>query len=301
MGQPSTDAPPFGLLNIHKPPGPTSHDIVDMVRRGVHIRRVGHAGTLDPLAEGVLVLALGKATRLLEYLAVSTKHYRAVVKLGVVTDTYDRQGNIVDEHPLPDNITFDVVRDTLQERFVGTIQQVPPIYSAVKVGGKTAHSLARAGQSVTLAARSVEIHTIDILEASWPYLELDIHCGPGTYIRSLAHDLGQTLGCGAILTELIRQASGDFQLENAVTLNVLQNTFDDGSWHLHMLPADLALRDTPQIRLDEDGYRRLGNGLPLAAEHAIGLARAYSPDGRFVAVLIADAQGRAWRPKKVFV
>ncbi|UCC65323.1 MAG: tRNA pseudouridine(55) synthase TruB [Anaerolineae bacterium] len=302
MAPANPDLPLFGLLNIHKPSGPTSHDVVNAVRRGTGERRVGHSGTLDPLAEGVLVLALGKATRLLEYLAGSDKRYRAEVRLGITTDTYDIQGEVVAEHPAPGDLRPDTVRDVLQSQFSGDILQRPPVYSALKVGGKAAYARARAGEEVALQSRPVTIHAVDLLRLDSPDLTLDVHCGPGTYVRSLAHDLGQALGPGATLTGLTRLASGDFRLEEAVSLDALQAAFEGGTWPQHLLPADLALARTPQVRLDEIGYEHLRNGRPIPAQAVnAGLARAYAPDGRFVAVLVGDTEGGAWRPKKVFV
>ena len=300
MPQAALDGPPFGLLNLNKPSGITSHDVVNIVRRGSGERRVGHAGTLDPLASGVLLLALGKATRLLEYLTASTKRYRATIKLGTTTDTYDVEGRVLQQRPLPDGLTLDDVREILQRDFSGTIQQMPPIYSALKVDGKPAYQRARAGEQVTLQARPVTLYSVEVVSAEWPYLTLDVHCGPGTYIRSLAHDLGQTLGCGATLSALTRLASGDFHIDAALSTDALQTAFDDGSWRQHLLPADLALDGTPQVHLDEDGFKRLRNGMTLPAENVSGLARAYAPDGRFVAVLVGDPQRNHWQPKKVF-
>jgi tRNA pseudouridine55 synthase len=304
MAPANPDLPPFGLLNINKPSGPTSHDVVSAVRRGTGERRVGHAGTLDPLAEGVLVLALGKATRLLEYLAGSDKRYRAEVRLGITTDTYDIQGEVVAERPVPGpgDLTPDTVCDVLQSQFSGGILQRPPVYSALKVGGKAAYARARAGEEVELQPRPITIHAVDLLKLDSPDLTLDVHCGPGTYVRSLAHDLGQALGPGATLTGLTRVASGTFRLEDAVPLDALQAAFEDGTWSQHLLSADLALAGTPQVRLDEVGYEHLRNGRAIPAQDiSMGLARAYAPDGRFVAVLLGDPSGGAWRPKKVFV
>lgn len=302
MAPANPDLPLFGLLNVNKPSGPTSHDVVNAVRRGTGERRIGHAGTLDPLAEGVLVLALGKATRLLEYLAGSDKRYHARIRLGLTTDTYDIQGEVVAEQPAPGDLTPDTVREMLQRQFSGDILQRPPIYSALKVGGKAAYARARAGEDVTLQPRPVTIHNVDLLTLDLPDLTLDVHCGPGTYIRSLAHDLGQALGPGATLTGLTRLASGDFRQEGAVPLGALQVAFEDGTWSQHLLPADLALDGTPQVELDESGYEHLRNGRPIPADDvSVGLARAYDPGGRFVAVLVGDPESGAWRPKKVLV
>lgn len=292
----------FGLLNVAKPSGPTSHDVVNAVRRGTGERRVGHAGTLDPLADGVLVLALGRATRLLEYLSASQKAYRATVTLGVTTDTYDAEGEVVAKQPLPPDLSPDAL-DAALDSFRGTIQQVPPVYSAVKVGGKAAYARARAGEELELEPRTVEISELEVLAFEPPTVKLRVVCSAGTYIRSLAHDLGTALGTGAMLSALTRTASGQFHLDDAVRWPDLEAAFDDGSWQALLLPADRALDDTPQVHLDAQGLEDVAHGRALdSGEAAPGaLARAYAPDGRFVAVLEGDAQNGLWRPKKVFV
>ncbi|GAB4470060.1 MAG: tRNA pseudouridine(55) synthase TruB [Anaerolineae bacterium] len=290
----------FGLLSIDKPAGPTSHDIVAAVRRGVGERRIGHAGTLDPLATGVLVLALGPATRLLEYLAASTKSYRATIRLGVTTPTYDLESQPTAEQPLPAGLTREVLEDVL-ERFRGEIEQIPPPYSAVKIGGQAAHRLARAGERVELAPRRVTIFALTIEDFSPPLVTLSLTCSAGTYVRSLAHDLGQMLGCGAALSALTRTASGRFRLEDAAPWADLRVGFADGSWRRWLLPPDLALDGTPQITLSDEDFRLVMNGMPiLAAAVSEGLARAYGPDGQLAAVLAGDPTQGRWLPRKVF-
>lgn len=291
----------FGLLNVSKPSGPTSHDIVAAVRRGTGERRVGHAGTLDPLASGVLILALGRATRLLEYLTASRKEYVAGVRLGITTDTYDAEGEVVEARPVPPGLTSGQIEAELED-FHGVIQQVPPVYSAVKVGGKAAYARARAGEELDLPAREVEIYALELVDFQPPDLTLRVECSPGTYIRSLAHDLGQALGTGAMLASLTRTASGSFRDADAVPWPVLEAAFADDSWREFLLPADLALEGTPQIELDAESLRLVSNGMALGGKPVFpGLARAYAPDGRFVAVLEGDLQANAWQPRKVFV
>lgn len=290
----------FGLLNIDKPSGPTSHDIVQGVRRGVGERRVGHAGTLDPLAGGVLVLALGPATRLIEYLIGSQKSYRALIKLGVSTDTYDSEGSIIEEHAVPPDLTEIQVRAALAA-FKGEVEQTPPVYSSIKIGGKSAHARVRAGETVELKPRRIRIDSIDLLAFTPPTLELMVTCSAGTYIRSLAHDLGKALGCGAMLAGLTRTESGHFHLQDAVSWDALQAAFEDGSWRDHLLPADWALEGTPQIRLNPEDTEKIRNGMPIQGTPLDkGLGRAYTPDGQFIAVLNADPENGQWRPKKVF-
>lgn len=290
----------FGLLNIHKPSGPTSHDIVAGVRRGSGERRVGHGGTLDPLAEGVLVLALGRATRLLEYMTGSQKAYDATVKLGVTTDSYDAEGEVVGERPVPAGLSAGDVERAL-DAFRGTIQQTPPVYSAVKVGGKTAYSRVRAGEEVELKPREVTISSLTLRAFDPPTVGLSVTCSAGTYIRSLAHDLGQALGTGAMLSGLVRTGSGPFRLADAVGWAELQEAFAAGTWRDYLLPADVALSGTPQITLNAEQLEYVRNGRPLTGEVVDGFGRAYAPDGQFVAVLEGDTSRNVWRPKKVFL
>lgn len=290
----------WGLLVVDKPVGPTSHDIVDAVRRGTGQRRVGHAGTLDPLASGVLVLALGQATRLLEYLSASDKEYVAALTLGVTTDTYDATGATVSERPLPIGLTPARIEQELA-RMRGTISQRPPAYSAVKIGGRPAHRRARAGEDVALAPRVVAIHELALLELAPPALVLRVRCSAGTYVRSLAHDLGEALGCGAVLSALRRTASGRFSIEHAVPWEALTAAFMDGTWQRWLLPSDLALEGMPRVPLGEEGLRRVRSGQPIPDADAVeGLARGYAPDGQFTAVLKGYPEAGVWRPVKVF-
>lgn len=291
----------FGLLNVHKPVGPTSHDIVAAVRRGTGERRAGHAGTLDPLASGVLVLALGKATRLMEYMSGAHKAYRAQVTLGLETDTYDTEGEVLAERPLPANLTRAQVEAAL-EAFRGTIMQRPPAYSAVKVGGKSAHRLARAGKTVELAARPVQITRLALAEFTPPVITLEVECSAGTYIRSLAHDLGAALGVGGTLSALVRTASGSFRLDDAVGWEALTASFAAGDWAQYLLPAGLALAGTPELHLDAEDAQRIANGQAIAADApAEGLARAYGPDGQLAAVVEGSRARGEWQPRKVFI
>lgn len=246
----------FGLLNINKPAGPTSHDIVAIIRRGTGERQAGHTGTLDPLADGVLVVALGKATRLIEFHAVSRKVYVADFTLGIATTTYDMDGDIVARRPMPVGLTAELIRETLA-KFEGTSQQVPPAFSAIKVKGKTAYSLARAGIPFQLEAREITVHRLELLDGSLPVIRARIECSAGTYVRSLAHDIGEQLGCGAALSRLTRHAAGVFHLENATDLRALEAAFQDGSWENYLLRPDSGLEDIPIVRLDDEQLERL--------------------------------------------
>ena len=217
-----------GILNIYKPAGPTSHDIVDKIRKITGIKKVGHAGTLDPFAEGVLIILIGKATKLQLKFMDMDKTYIGTLKLGEVSDTYDIMGKIKSSSfaNLPTGKARapedKQILKTLKT-FIGEIEQVPPIYSAIKIKGKKAYELARKGIKPKLKPRKVKIYDIKILKYKWPYLKIQVKCGKGTYIRSLAHDLGRKLGCGAYLEKLIRTKIGKFDSKNANNLEKLNS------------------------------------------------------------------------------
>jgi tRNA pseudouridine55 synthase len=287
-------ADPFGFLNIDKPLGMTSHDVVTKVRRVAGMKRVGHAGTLDPLATGVLIVCLGNATRLSEYVMDSIKRYRARVHLGVTTATYDAEGDVLlrcdASHITPENV------QAALGRFLGDIQQIPPMYSAIKQGGRKLYELARAGETVEREARPVRIDALTVSEWQPPQFTLDVTCSAGTYIRSLAYDIGEALGVGAHLAGLVRTASGNFTLETAVPPDTLV-TADD--WRQYLIaPADV-LSDWPAVSLNAAEVERVRQGQAIdGAQSADGLALGYAPDGTLIGLLRAD--GSLWRPHKVF-
>ena len=305
------------LFNVYKPKGPTSHDVVARVRRAGGVKRVGHAGTLDPLAEGVLVVACGQATRLVEYLAGLDKAYRAQVTFGVETTTYDAEGEVVQERPIDDLPASRI--EAVLAAFRGPIQQRPPAYSAVSVGGKRLHELARRGEVAEAPLRSVEITRLDLLAWAPPVATLDVECTKGTYVRSLAHDLGQALGCGAHLSGLVRLRVGGFLAHNAVPLSDLEQRLRDGRWQAIALPPDAAVAHLPRVALDAGSAARLAHGLAVAAGAGVppvppdvqpgDLGRAYGPDGEFLAIVRLGRLVRqessgydllVWRPEKVF-
>jgi len=301
---------PDGILNLNKPGGLTSHDVVDRVRTLTGIRRVGHAGTLDPLATGVLLICIGRATRVSEYLMAGQKTYRARVRMGVTTDSYDAEGQIVAEAPV--KVSRAQVEAELA-RFRGTIAQVPPMYSALKYKGTRLYQLARRGVKVERKPRQVEVFRLELTAWEPPECTLEMTCSSGTYVRALAHDLGQALGCGAHLTGLTRLASGDFRLEDAVTLEKFAQAAAERDWPALLHPIDAALTRFPALHLDADAARRLcsGQAVPtpsgLSLEEGeeydgegIGLARAYGPDGTFLALVTHDLAAGVWRPRKVF-
>lgn len=289
----------FGFLNIDKPLGITSHDVVHKVRRGFQIKKVGHAGTLDPLATGVLVVCLGSATRLSEYVMASRKRYQAQVHLGIVTTTYDQEGDIIQTRDAAHITRADV--EAVLPRFTGVIDQIPPAYSAIKQGGRKLYEMARAGETAERAPRRVTIESLKVVNWSPPLFTLDVVCGAGTYIRSLAFDLGEVLGAGAHLAGLIRTASGTFGLENAVTLDGL---LTDPDWSRHIISPDVALAAMPVVSLDEVDTEHVLYGRPIARQQAdesplAQSARAYDPAGRFIAIL--ESGDGVWRPHKVFL
>lgn len=288
----------FGLLNVNKPAGPTSHDIVARVRRGTGVRKIGHAGTLDPMATGVLVLCVGAATRLSEYVMASRKVYRALVRFGVETDTYDAEGAVVAERPV--SLTRAAVEAAL-DPFRGEIEQVPPMYSAIQQGGRRLYELARAGQNVPREPRAVTIERLELLAWESPLATLEVVCSPGTYIRSLAHDLGQALRTGAHLAALERAASGRFTVEDAVAWDALEAAMVDGTWTRWLLPADWAVAGLAALQLDAAQSEAVRHGQWIAADAGTeggGLARAYDEAGAFVAVL--ERRENYWKPHKVF-
>ena len=284
-----------GILNLDKPQGWTSHDVVDRVRAVVGQRRVGHAGTLDPLATGVLLVCLGLATRVAEYLMASRKVYRARVRLGVATDTYDADGQVVEQRAV--QVDREAVEAALGG-FRGPLLQVPPMYSALKRDGQPLHRLARRGVTVERDPRPVEVYRLEMVMWEPPELSLEVTCSPGTYVRALAHDLGQALGCGAHLAGLVRLASGAFRVEDALPLDGLTAE----SLRSALLPVDAALQDYPALHLDEAGARAVRSGRAVDGPPAQGteLARAYGPDGTFLAVLSYRPSGKCWHPSKVF-
>lgn len=287
-----------GVLVVDKPVGMTSHDVVQVIRNGTNIRRAGHTGTLDPRASGVLVVLVGPAVRLSEYISASDKRYQAIVRLGATTDTYDEEGKVTTSSPV--EITEEQFVESL-EQFVGEIEQVPPPYSAVKVHGKKAYEMAREGKEVDLAPRKINVYSLELLEWAPPEAVIDVYCSSGTYVRSLANDLGKSLGCGAYLVGLRRTKSGRFTLRDAVPLRKLREAFEQGNWYQYLIPAAEALSEWPAVDLDASQVDAIRHGHRVpAAEGSTGWARGVSEQGELVALLEADTAASEWQPKKVF-
>lgn len=273
----------------------TSHDVVAKLRRGLKVKKVGHAGTLDPLATGVLVICLGAATRLSEYVMQSTKRYRAIIRLGETTDTYDAEGEIQLVRDAR-HITREDSESALTP-FQGDILQMPPMYSAIKQDGRKLYDLARAGETVERETRAVRIDTLYIVDWSPPEFTLDVTCSAGTYIRSLAYDLGESLGVGAHLTGLTRLASGYFELDGAVRLDML---LADENWRALIVPPQVALSGWPSLHLNavDTDHILHGRALSMSDTRMSGLAFAYGANGDLIAIVQVN-DGRL-QPHKVF-
>lgn len=284
-----------GLLVLDKPGGMTSREVVDRAQRWFPRRtRIGHTGTLDPLATGVLVLCLGSATRLVEYVQQMNKTYHSIFRLGATSDSDDADGTIVavDYPPQPHR---EEIEAALAE-FVGTIEQTPPAYSAARVAGQRAHALARRGEEVRLAPRPVTIYRVEVLRYEYPELEVEVLCGKGTYIRSLARDLGAKLGCGGYVQMLRRTRVGPFTPEQAVPWNS-----DRDAARQRLLPLASALQQLPPLELPEVALKALRQGqqVPLPTEELRGEVAIFAATGEVVAVAEALPRQRLLRPVKV--
>ena len=291
-----------GMLNLDKPGGMTSRDVVDLIARPLRKTKVGHAGTLDPLASGVLVVAVGSATRLIEQVQRMPKSYRAVVRLGARSDTLDADGRI-EPHPDPDlSIPDEAQVQAALAGQVGLIDQMPPQFSALKVDGRRAYDLARAGESVALKARPVQIDRIELIAYEWPRLEITVDCGSGTYIRSIARDVGESLGCGGLIDVLVRTRIGPFHLEDAI--NPVGQPIDVLLTRLR--PPSDALGDLPRLTLTPDQATLISGGklldlarVPGAPGLPPGEVALIGPDGALVALAEILATGMI-QPRRVF-
>jgi tRNA pseudouridine55 synthase len=287
-----------GVLVVDKPTGMTSHDVVQVIRKGSKIRRAGHTGTLDPRASGVLVVLIGPAVRLSEYVSASDKRYQAVILLGTTTDTYDADGKTTSSSPV--EVTEEQFETELQ-KFVGQIEQVPPPYSAVKVQGRKAYEMARKGEEVELEPRLINVYSLELLEWAPPEVVIDVNCSSGTYVRSLVHDLGARLGCGATLTGLRRTKSGRFTLRDAVPLRKLNEAFSEGTWYQYLIPAAEALSDWPTIELSHEQVETIRHGHRSSAKtNEQQKACGVSEQGELVALMELDEETMEWQPRKVF-
>ncbi|MFA7536365.1 MAG: tRNA pseudouridine(55) synthase TruB [Desulfuromonadales bacterium] len=256
-----------GVLIIDKPADITSHDVVRRLRRLLKIRRIGHAGTLDPMATGVLQVAVGEGTRLVEFLMQGEKTYRAVLRLGETTDTQDAEGKVVERRPVPAFGREEI--DAVCRSFTGRIRQIPPMYSALKKNGVSLHRLARQGIEVEREAREIEIRALRILAVDLPLITLEVDCSKGTYIRTLAHDIGAALGPGAHLTALRRLRSGSFTEADSISLDDLEAA-DPADGCPGMLSLLEAMRGYPRLAVNDNAASRLQNGVPPKIEETTG-------------------------------
>ncbi len=302
-----------GLINVLKEPGVTSHDVVLYLRRLFKIQKIGHAGTLDPGAAGVLPICVGQGTRVSEFMMEKPKRYRAEITFGIETDTYDAGGSIVRKQSCT-QLELDEIINVLKQ-YRGEITQVPPMVSAVHHKGKRLYELARQGKTVERNARRVVIYSMELLSFydTYPYprILLEISCSKGTYIRSLCADIGKALGCGAYLSFLIRTASGPFKLEHSFTLDEVNQLWQQKDYSF-LLPVDFALQDIPAFTVKEKAVASILNGLPVAPSGIMGgvgnnnlpkLVRLYAPSGRLLALgTYKVQQGGTWlyKPQKVF-
>lgn len=290
-----------GALVIDKPVGMTSHDVVKVIRHGTGIRRAGHTGTLDPRASGVLVVLIGPAVRLSEFLSASDKRYQAILRFGVATDTYDTEGKQVGETKSVDHISEEDFQNLLGE-YEGKIAQVPPAYSALKVNGKKAYELARKGEDVELEARMIDVYNLELLEWAPPEAVIDVFASSGTYVRSLANDLGADLGVGAHLAGLRRTKNGQFTLRDAVRLQDLKESFEVGDWYRFLIPAAETLSDWLTVELNPDDIDKIKHGHRIPAEPGSeGWARGLSEQGDLIALLQSSEDNASWQPRKVFI
>jgi tRNA pseudouridine55 synthase len=268
-------SPVDGLLLVDKPSGVTSHDVVDVVRRRLGTRRVGHAGTLDPIATGLLVIGVGRATRLLRFFGGLSKTYAGTARLGVETDTLDAEGAVVRTAPV------DVSRADIERTFaalVGESEQRPPAYSAVKVGGRTMHSAARRGEQLEAAPRPIRVESFDVLAYGAPNVEFRVTCSGGTYVRVLLADVGRALGCGAHLTRLRRTAIGPYTVDDAVAPRVVGRP----------RPVEDAVAHLPRIELEVEEARAASHGSVLAPAGVDGPYAVFGPDAALVGIYRDD-------------
>ncbi len=269
-----------GVIIIDKPQGKTSHDIVCIMRKKFGTRRVGHTGTLDPMATGVLPICIGNATRASDMLTESDKKYRAQLLLGKRTDTLDIEGDVFEERAV--NVTEQEIRDVI-DTFIGEIDQIPPMYSAIKKDGKKLYELARQGIEIEREPRRINIYSIDIIDINIPYITVDVHCSKGTYIRSLCDDIGTKLGTGAVMTNLRRTYTAGFSIDDAYTIEQL-DAIEDLSKTLN--PTDSLFADLPQIYLNEKQERSIVNGVRMTWRQGEEgkTYRVYGADRRFLCV-----------------
>lgn len=294
-----------GILNVYKEKGFTSHDVVAKMRGILKQKKIGHTGTLDPMAEGVLPVCLGSATKLCDMLADKTKTYEAVLLLGMETDTQDTTGRILEERPVC--VGEEEVREAVLS-FLGPYSQIPPMYSALKVDGKKLYELARAGKEVERKARPVEILEIRVDRIELPRVFFTVTCSKGTYIRTLCHDIGRKLGCCGCMEALLRTRVSCFSLENSLKLSQIEALRDEGNLKEYILPVDQVFLAYPALRVKPEYDRLVHNGNPIYRNQANpdgalieGPVRVYDSRGRFIGVYGPEQEKKLRKPQKVFL
>ena len=292
-----------GVLIVRKEKGFTSHDVVAKLRGILRMKKIGHTGTLDPEAEGVLPVVLGKATKLVELLTEKEKTYEVVMRLGLETDTQDMTGTVLETFPV--SVTEEQVIKAA-ESFLGERQQIPPMYSAIKVNGKKLYELAREGKAVERKARNVHFYEIKVLETALPEIRMTVTCSKGTYIRTLCYDIGRKLGCGACMKELLRTRSGQFTLEDSLTLEEIQTCMDQGKLQEHIRDIQEILGEYPLLRCTEEADRLLLNGNALSGDSLTeqsreGWVRMCTSQGDFVGLYQWNRDSGSYRPVKMFL
>ena len=292
-----------GVLNIRKEKGYTSFDVVAKLRGILHMKKIGHTGTLDPEAEGVLPVVLGKATKLVDLLTEKQKTYEALLHLGLETDTQDMTGKVLREQPV--NVTEEEASAVIRS-FLGEQQQIPPMYSALKVDGKKLYELAREGKIVERKPRTVHFYEIEIKKIELPYIRFSVTCSKGTYIRTLCHDIGQKLGCGGCMEELIRTRSGNFDLEDSMTLAQVEEAVKNGTIENRVIRIGQVLKDYPEIFCTREGDRLLENGNALSEKmvrnnHKEGWVRMCDSQGEFRGIYQWDNGKKRYQPQKMFL
>lgn len=296
-----------GIINVYKEKGYTSHDVVAKMRGILRMKKIGHTGTLDPDAEGVLPVCLGKGTKLCDMLTDRSKTYRAVLLLGLETDTQDTTGAVIKESPV--DVSEEEVWTAVMG-FVGHYDQIPPMYSALKVGGKKLYELARAGKEVERQARPVEILEIQVEEISLPRVTMTVSCSKGTYIRTLCYDIGRKLGCGGCMESLLRTRVDRFVLADSLKLSEIERLRDEGRVGEYIVPVDGMFQDLPAIHTLPEYDRLVHNGNWFLAEQALPesavlalapRARVYDSQGQFIGVYQYKEEKQRYQPQKIFL
>lgn len=295
-----------GIINVYKEAGFTSHDVVAKMRGICGQKKIGHTGTLDPGAVGVLPVCLGNGTKLCDMLTDRDKEYVAELLLGVSTDTQDTAGQVLEEKPV--TCTEEEVKEGILS-FVGKYDQVPPMYSALKVNGKKLYELARAGREVEREAREVQILYIEILEIKLPRVNIRVGCSKGTYIRTLCDDIGRKLGCGGCMASLMRTRVGEFEVSDSLTLGQLQELKDKGTLDTCVKSTDSCFEKNPAVHVAEEHGKLLDNGNAFCASQTLEKkryragewVRVYKESGEFYGIYAYDAEKHRYQPVKVFL